>query len=133
VVGSVSQLGKNLEGASITVMRGNERIDQVTTNNGGRFIVNLELNSSYVIIYNKNGSFSKSVEFDTKVPDELQSQIFSLKYKIDLLPKVENIEEPEELQKPVAKYAFSDMYEDFTYDPNYTSARKLRMKKSSRK
>ena len=80
VVGSVSQLGKNLEGATITVMRGNEKIDQVTTNNGGRFIVNLELNSSYVIIYNKNGSFSKSVEFDTKVPDDLQSQIFSLKH-----------------------------------------------------
>jgi hypothetical protein len=28
VVGSVSQMGKNLEGATITVMKGNEKIDQ---------------------------------------------------------------------------------------------------------
>ena len=124
VVGSVYQANKGLEGADIIVMKGNEKVDQISTNAGGKFIVNLELNTAYTIVYTKNGSISKSVEFDTKVPDELQGQIFSLKYKIDLLPHVEGVEEPAGITKPVAKYAFSDAYEDFTYDPNYTNARK---------
>lgn len=129
VVGSVQQLGKNLEGATITVMRGNEQVDLLNSNSGGRFIVNLDLNSAYTIQYSKKGSFSKSVDFDTRVPKELEGQIFSLKYKIDLIPNPENAEEPESLQKAVAKYAFSDMYDDFTYDPNYTTARKVENEK----
>ncbi|MFM7078705.1 MAG: hypothetical protein ACKOYC_02820, partial [Bacteroidota bacterium] len=124
VVGSVNQDKKALEGAEIIVMRGDEKVESLITNSKGNFIVNLELNSQYLIVYKKGGCVTKSVEFDTKVPEELNNQIFSLKYKIELFAKADNLPEPETLAKPVAKYEFNDDYEDFTYDPNYTNTRK---------
>ena len=124
VVGSVNQDKKALEGAEISVMRGNEVVETLLTNSKGNFIVNLELNSAYLLVYRKAGCVTKSVEFDTKVPDDYNGQIFSLKYKIDLFAKVDGLPEPSVLEKPVAKYEYSDDYEDFTYDPNYTKTRK---------
>src|SRR5688572_33235891 len=56
VVGSVYKDSKNLEGADILVMKGNEKVDQISTNAGGKFIVNLELNAVYTIVYTKTGS-----------------------------------------------------------------------------
>ena len=44
VVGSVNQDKKALEGAEISVMRGNEVVETLLTNSKGNFIVNLELN-----------------------------------------------------------------------------------------
>ncbi len=75
VVGSVLQSNKGLEGAELTVMKGNEKVDLVSTNASGKFIVNLELNNNYVIIFSKNGSISKTVEIDTIVPEESKDQI----------------------------------------------------------
>lgn len=124
IVGSVNQEKKALDGAEISVMKGNEVVETLLTNSRGNFIVNLELNSSYLVVYRKAGFITKSVEFDTKVPQEYAKQIFSLKYKIDLFEKVDGLPEPSVLSQPVAKYEYSDDYEDFTYDPNYTNTRK---------
>ncbi|HMT29918.1 MAG TPA: cell envelope integrity protein TolA, partial [Bacteroidia bacterium] len=129
LVGSVLQLNKGLEGSDITVMKGNEKTGQYTTNAGGKFIVNLDLNASYTLIFSKNGSISKTVEFDTKVPDENKDQIFSLKFKMDLFKTVEGVEAPSDVTKPVAKYAFSEVIDDFDYDPNYSNARKSELEK----
>ncbi|MFN5222674.1 MAG: hypothetical protein ACK5DJ_00690, partial [Bacteroidota bacterium] len=105
-------------------MRGNEVVETLLTNSKGNFIVNLELNSNYLLVYRKGGCVTKSVEFDTKVPEDYNGQIFSLKYKIDLFAKVDGLPEPSVLERPVAKYEYSDDFEDFTYDPNYTNTRK---------
>ena len=129
VVGSVLQSGKGLEGAELTVMKGNEKVDLVSTNPSGKFIVNLELNQGYIVIFTKNGSITKTVEIDTKVPEEYKDQIFSYKFKLDLFQKVEGVEEPEGISKPVAKIAFSDGIDNFDYDVNYTSARKSELEK----
>ncbi|MBL0342089.1 MAG: hypothetical protein IPP71_14885 [Bacteroidetes bacterium] len=81
VVGSVLQDSKGLEGSDIFVMKGNEKVDQISTNAGGKFIVNLELNSNYSIIFSKSGNISKTVEVDTKVPEESKDQIFPINLK----------------------------------------------------
>ncbi|MBK7970062.1 MAG: hypothetical protein IPK08_14605 [Bacteroidetes bacterium] len=129
VVGSVLQSNKGLEGAELTVMKGNEKVDLVSTNASGKFIVNLELNNNYVIIFSKNGNISKTVEIDTKVPEESKDQIYSYKFKIDLFQKVEGVTEPESISKPVAKLGYSETVDDFDYDSNYTSARKSELEK----
>lgn len=68
----------------------------MSTNASGKFIVNLELNNNYVIIFSKNGNISKTVEIDTKVPEEVKTRsiptnsklIFSRKLKELLSRKV---------------------------------------------
>ena len=124
VLGSVTQDGKGLEGADIKVMRGNENADNAMTATKGSFIINLDLGNSYTIIFSKHGSITKKVLVDTKVPDEYKSQIFSYKFKIELFLLPEGTEMPKDIDKPVAKLAFSEVYEDFDYDQLYTQTRK---------
>jgi hypothetical protein len=127
VVGSVLQDSKGLEGADIKIFKGNENVDNVLSSAGGKFIINLELGHDYTIVFSKNGSFTKSVIIDTKVPDDYKKQIFSFKFKMDLFKAPEGSEQPKDAEKPVAKLSFSDMYEDFDYDAEYSKTRKTEL------
>ena len=124
VLGSVTQDGKGLEGADIKVMKGNENADNAMTAGKGSFIINLDLGSTYTLVFSKNGSITKKVLVDTKVPDEYIAQIFSYKFKIELFKLPDGSEMPKDVDKPVAKLAFSEVYEDFDYDQLYTQTRK---------
>lgn len=126
VVGSVQQESKGLEGADIKIFKGNENVDNVLSSAGGKFIINLELGHDYTIVFSKNGSFTKSVMIDTKVPDNYKKQIFSFKFKMDLFKAPEGTV-PNEAEKPVAKLLFSDDYEDFDYDADYSKTRKTEL------
>ncbi len=127
VIGSVLQEGKGLEGADITIMKGNEKFDNVMTSTGGKFIVNLQFGFDYTLVFSKNGSVTKSVLVNTKIPDAEKKQIFSFKFKMDLFKTPENALQPKEADKPVAKLAFSDDYADFDYDPEYSKTRKAEL------
>ncbi|MFN6092053.1 MAG: hypothetical protein ACK44N_06535, partial [Bacteroidota bacterium] len=127
VIGSVLQEGKGLEGTDITIMKGNEKFDNVITSSGGKFIVNLPFGFDYTLVFSKNGSVTKSVLVNTKVPDAEKSQIFSFKFKMDLFKTPENAVQPKEADKPVAKLKFSDDYADFDYDPEYSKTRKAEL------
>ena len=83
LLGNVQQDGKGLEGAEIKVMKGSETSDNLLSSAGGKFIFNLDLGHLYTIIFSKNGTITKSVLVDTKVPESYESQIFSFKFKID--------------------------------------------------
>jgi hypothetical protein len=133
LVGQVQQDGKGLEGAEIKVLKGIENADNLLTSAGGKFIFNLDLGHVYTIIFLKNGSITKSVLVDTKVPEQYQKQIFSFKFKIDLFKAPEGQEPPKEAAPPVTKLAYSDVYEDFDYDPEYSKARKTEMEQVKQK
>ena len=65
-------------------MKGNEKFDNVITSSGGKFIINLPFGFDYTLVFSKNGSVTKSVLVNTKVPDAEKKQIFSFKFKMDL-------------------------------------------------
>lgn len=124
VLGSVMLDGKGVEGAEIKIKKGNEEVDKVVTSNGGKYILNLDLNAEYTIIFSKTGAISKSVMVDTKVPPSAVTTVFSFKFKIDLFKQVEGVDAGDKLDKPVAKIGYSELYEDFDYDQKYSAARK---------
>ncbi|MBL0097726.1 MAG: hypothetical protein IPP46_15435 [Bacteroidetes bacterium] len=127
LLGNVQQDGKGLEGAEIKVMKGTEVSDNLMSSACGKFIFNLDLGHSYTIVFSKNGSITKTVLIDTKVPEQYNSQIFSFKFKMDLFKAPEGQEPPKEAAPPVAKLSYSDAYEDFDYDPEYSKSRKVEM------
>ena len=83
LLGNVQQDGKGLEGAEIKVMKGSETSDNLLSSAGGKFIFNLDLGHLYTIVFSKNGTITKSVLVDTKVPESYETQIFSFKFKIN--------------------------------------------------
>ena len=127
LLGNVQQDGKGLEGAEIKVMKGLETADNLLSSAGGKFIFNLDLGHLYTIVFSKNGTITKSVLVDTKVPESYETQIFSFKFKIDLFKAPDGVEQPKEAAPPVTNLGYSDAYEDFDYDPEYSKSRKVEM------
>ena len=84
IMGSVLQDGKGMEGADIKVMKGNENSDNALSSSGGKFILNLDLGYSYLVIFSKPGHITKTVAVDTHVPAADKDQIQSFKFKIEL-------------------------------------------------
>ncbi|HKR07457.1 MAG TPA: hypothetical protein VJY62_22675, partial [Bacteroidia bacterium] len=125
VIGKVQQHGKALEGASVKVYKGNEPIDDILTNNAGRIILNLDFNYVYTLVFSKKGAITKSIVFDTKIPDEYKDVFFSNQpFRIDLLSIPDDSIQINIPDKPVAKYAFNPSIDDFDFDQKYSSARK---------
>src|SRR5213080_2172705 len=103
VLGSVLTEGKGVEGASIKVLKGEENVDNFLSSSGGKFIINLDLNHLYTITFSKNGYITKSVLIDTKVPPEENTQIYSYKFKMELIKLPEGVPSPPEAEKAAAK------------------------------
>lgn len=125
LLGNVKQNGKGLEGAEIKIMKGNEQVDNILSGNNGKFIINLDLDAVYTLLFTKSGCVTKSIIFDTRVPEPIKNQLLSnRKFGIELFKIPEGVEQPKELDKPVAKWSWNDSYDDFDYDLEYSNARK---------
>ncbi|HNF32876.1 MAG TPA: hypothetical protein PLU51_10725, partial [Bacteroidia bacterium] len=125
LLGNVKQNGKGLEGAEISIMKGNEQVDNILSGNGGKFIINLDLDAVFTLVFSKAGCVTKSIVFDTRVPEPVKNQLLSnRKFGIELFKVPEGVEQPKELAKPVAKWSWNDAYDDFDYDLEYSNARK---------
>ena len=118
--GGVKKNNKNLAGAQIEVFKENQKVSSYTTANNGKFETNLDLNSHYTIVFSGPGLISKSISFNTRVPDILKNVIFEYKFNVDLYDDVGGLAEADVFNKPVAKIAYNDEYEDFDYDEQYT-------------
>src|SRR5688572_16558860 len=84
VVGSVLIDSKGLEGADIKVFKGNENSDNALTSANGKFILNLDYGFNYRIVFSKNGYVSKTVVYDSSIPEGEEDIIRSNKFKIEL-------------------------------------------------
>src|SRR6185436_14263759 len=124
VRGKVQQNGKGLEGASLKIYKGNEPIDDILTNAGGRFILNLDYNYNYTLVFSKKGAITKSLLIDSKIPDEEKNEIGFFEFKIDLFSILEDSIQDAMPAKPVAKISFDNRDGMFTYDEKYSDARK---------
>ncbi|HEY0979030.1 MAG TPA: hypothetical protein VGE21_16285 [Flavobacteriales bacterium] len=69
VHGKVTASGGDTKNLSIKIYRENELIGQITTKRG-RFTLELDLESSYSILVEKEGYLSKLVTIDTHTPDQ---------------------------------------------------------------
>src|SRR5258705_1855251 len=120
IFGNIRKDAKNLEGAEIKVMKNNVAIQTLYTTSNGKFVFNLPLNGEYIVTIGKPGLLTKSISVSTTVPDEQKEIIFSYKFNVDLISAVGDAANAEAINKPIAKIAYSNTYEDFDYDQEYT-------------
>jgi hypothetical protein len=120
IFGNIRKDTKNLEGAEIKVLKNNVAIQTLYTTANGKFVFNLPLNGEYIVSISKPGLLGKSVSISTVVPEDQKEIIFSYKFNVDLIPAVADATNAEALNKPIAKIAYSQTYEDFDYDQEYT-------------
>lgn len=74
-----------LNGVSIKVFKNNEFVKEMITKNEGKFKMAFEFNNKYKIMFSKEGFFAKtSVLFDTTIPKDKSSVIYSYEFKVTL-------------------------------------------------
>src|SRR5258706_15214143 len=127
IFGMIRKDTKNLEGAEIKVMKNNAAVQTLYTTANGKFVFNLPLNGEYTVSIGKPGLLGKSISVSTVVPDDQKDIIFSYKFNVDLIPAVGDAAQAEALSKPIAKIAYSQTYEDFDYDQEYTKQAKAQV------
>ena len=114
-----------LEGAIVTLLKGSTQIQQVSTNNSGRFKFLLDPNNEYTVTITKPGYITKRFAISTyNVPVERGEGSFA-PYDIEVgLFKVFPGLDYSCLNKPVAKIAYNPApdVDDFDWDKVYTAS-----------
>ena len=78
----------------------------LTSSDNGSFVFKLDYNQKYTLSFSKAGLISKSIEFDTKIPDDQADVIIDFyggKFKVDLFSDTEGKYQNQLAGKPVAK------------------------------
>lgn len=96
------------------------------TDANGKFTVNIDLNKTYTIEIERQGYYSKRLEFNTSVPAE-DVGIWAYKFSIELIPEIEGFD-ASLLDEPIGKIKFVDKVGDFDYDEAYTMGMQKRIK-----
>lgn len=126
VSGRVTNAGKKLDRAVVTLLKSGTQVNQVITSSNGKFEFVLEPNADFIITVTKPGYITKRFSFNTQnVPADRAKQGFG---GVDLseivifeIPKGVDVNELNNiLNQPIAKFAYQDASKDFNYDENYT-------------
>jgi hypothetical protein len=118
------QKDQALEGAVVTLLKGPTQLQQVTTNNSGRFKFMLDPNSEYTVTATKNGYITKRFTISTyNVPTERGEEGFR-PWDIEIgLFKVFPGLDYSCLNKPMAKVSYNPApdQDEFVFDPVYAA------------
>ncbi|MBI2271925.1 MAG: hypothetical protein HYU69_16410 [Bacteroidetes bacterium] len=135
VSGRVTNGGKKLDRAIVTLLKSGSQANQVVTSSNGKFEFVLEPNADYIITVTKPGFITKKFSFNTQnVPPDRAKQGFG---GVDLseivifeIPKGVDVNELNNiLSQPIAKFAYQDAGRDFNYDENYTRSIRTKLDK----
>jgi hypothetical protein len=118
----------NLDNALITITK-NGKTDRVIDPSKGKYSVDLDLNAEYALLFTKMGYVSKTVVFDTHVPNGREKEDFA-KFNAT----VELAKQPEDevitYSQPVGRIKYSTNDGDFDYDKDYTASAEAMIKKA---
>lgn len=121
--GRVMEAEKKMEGCSIIVFKGNEKIAEQVTDRSGRFAMELGLQEEYAIEFRKEGYLPKRVLVDTRgnLPKDLVD-IAPIEMAMNMLPasKYEGAD-TDELDFPFAIVRYDRGTKAFVQDYQYTA------------
>ncbi len=127
--GTVTTDGKRLEGAVVTLYKGDAQAQQISTSSNGKFKINLDPDLEYTLSVTKSGFITKKFIFSTKgVPSEIaknfeagakpEIDIFELPTDPAIVAQVNSI-----LTQPVAKYLYDPTEQDIVvFDKAYSAS-----------
>ena len=122
ISGKVKKDGRPVSACDINVMQNGSVIQTIQSKENGSFIVTLDLQKNYTISFAKQGLVTKSILFDSRVPQDQSDIIYQNVFNIDLFDDMGGLSSNNAMRKPVAKISFNPAYEDFVHDNNYTKS-----------
>ncbi len=113
--------GGGLDGTRVVVYRNGTK-DRVVTNNLSKFSLELDLNQSYVLSFEKEGFVTKKLSFDTHAPADAVSNGFTpFEFAVSLFKQYDDVNTVV-FNQPVGMIRFDPAVGDFDYDTDYTKS-----------
>ncbi len=114
-----------LEGATITLLKGGNQVQQQSTNNSGKFKFSLDPNNEYTVTVTKSGYITKRFAISTYNVSSERAEFPFAEFDVEigifkLFPGLDY----SCLDKPIAKISFNPAkdVDDFDYDKVYTAS-----------
>lgn len=124
VDGRITDGENKLAGAEVVIFKGNEQMEAIRTDKGGRFKVELDMNQEYGMEFRQEGFVAKRIAIDTRMPKPKPGQEFELvplDITISLLEKKRYDGAPtDDLDFPFALIKFNKRTLTFEQDAEYT-------------
>lgn len=123
VISGVVKEGKDkLSGVKVSIIKGTPSgaavIKEFVTDGSGKFDYPLEVNSQYIVEISKPGFVSKSISYNTTVPDA-DNFNWTFDFIVELFKTPEGVDVAV-FKNPVAKVHYNEDYSDFDYDLDYS-------------
>jgi hypothetical protein len=121
--------GGDIAGARAVVYRNGVK-ERVITTNLNRINLELALNSSYVLSFEKDGFVAKKLQFDTNVPKDLPAREFTpFEFAVSLFKQYDDMNIVV-FNQPVGMIRFESSTGDFDYDTDYTKSIQAQLQKA---
>lgn len=119
--GRVKVEGGGLDGTSMVVYRDGEK--QRTLSSGlGKFSLELELNTNYILSFEKDGFVTKKLSFNTRVPADAAANGFTpFEFAVSLFKQYDGVNTVV-FNQPVGVIRYDRTMDDFDYDTDYTKS-----------
>jgi hypothetical protein len=118
--------GGDLSGARAVVYKNGEKERTITTGLN-KFTLDLDLNSNYIISFEKDGYVSKKLSFDTRLPAGVPTTGFApFTYAVSLFKQYDDINIVV-FNQPVGMIRYETTTADFDYDTDYTKSIQTQM------
>lgn len=118
--------GGDHAGARAVVYKNGEK-ERTITSGLSKFSLDLDLNSSYIISFEKDGYVSKKLSFDTRLPAGAPSSDFApFTYAVSLFKQYDDINIVV-FNQPVGMIRYETGTGDFDYDTDYTKSIQAQM------
>lgn len=121
IYGRVKVDGGSLDGTRMVVYKDGEK--QRTVASGlGKFSLDLDLNSSYILSFEKDGFVTKKLSFDTHVPADAAASPFTpFDFAVSIFKQYDDVNTVV-FNQPVGMIRYDATAGDFDYDTDYTKS-----------
>lgn len=108
-----------LSGALVEVFCNGIKVSQTLSEDGGKFIIKLELNKEYTLEVSKADYIKKTFEFNTTLPPNAnKNKVFHYKFSVSIYNYDEDVDLTILDQEPVGKFNYCERYKGFLFDYN---------------
>lgn len=121
ISGRVKVDGGTMDGVKVVVMKNGAK-DRVLTSNLARFTLDLDLNASYILSFEKDGFVTKKLSFDTHAPAEAIANGFTpFEFAVSIFKQYDDVSTVV-FNQPVGMIRYEPSVDDFDYDTDYTKS-----------
>ncbi|MFT3885706.1 MAG: hypothetical protein QM724_09820 [Flavobacteriales bacterium] len=119
--GRVKVDGGSLDGTRVVVYKDGEK-QRTVNNNLSKFTLDLELNSAYILSFEKEGFVTKKLSFDTHAPAEAAANGFTaFDFAVSLFKQYDDVNTVV-FNQPVGIIRYDKNMDDFDFDTDYTKS-----------